>query len=261
MVAKYGHQSPYGTYYVATRDASWKMTTDFMPIEEFHQLELYRHALKPLGINYQIGGIIAVMDGTSHLVTSHVNALVCTQARDSLHEIKAVMDTAPGAYGYFYPDGRLAWLQSKAEAWLSEFFPGETLTMDKIPHPVNRLVVDSFASEHAPRQLQRILGDESLAICLGGSPLGGVILRLERKPVQPLPRFRPLPQLSARENEVLQWMSEGKRNGEIAAILGISERTVEKHVAEILAHLEAENRATAIIRALEFCAAAVCAER
>jgi DNA-binding NarL/FixJ family response regulator len=69
-----------------------------------------------------------------------------------------------------------------------------------------------------------------------------------------LPRFRPLPQLSSRENETLQWMTEGKRNSEIAAILGISERTVEKHVAEVLTHLQAENRATAIIKAMEYCA-------
>jgi DNA-binding NarL/FixJ family response regulator len=68
----------------------------------------------------------------------------------------------------------------------------------------------------------------------------------------PLPRFRPMSNLSARQNEVLKWMVEGKRNGEIGSILHISERTVEKHVAEILASLQVENRATAIVRAMEF---------
>jgi DNA-binding CsgD family transcriptional regulator len=234
-----------------------------------------------MGINYQIGGILAVLGETSHvitihrthenftereqemlntlqphLVTSYVNALACTQAHNSVAQIKAVVDTAPGAYGYFYRDGRLAWLQPKAEAWLAEFFADEAKTVEKIPHSVNQLVGDSFANEHAPRQLTRVGGEELLAVCLGGSPLGGIILRLERKPVQPRPRFGPLPQLSARENETLQWMTEGKRNGEIATILNISERTVEKHVAAILAQLQVENRATAIIRAMEFCARA-----
>jgi len=64
-------------------------------------------------------------------------------------------------------------------------------------------------------------------------------------------RKLPNPTLTKREQEVLHWMLEGKRNREIAAILGISERTVEKHVERILAALKAENRATAIIRALE----------
>jgi DNA-binding CsgD family transcriptional regulator len=121
---------------------------------------------------------------------------------------------------------------------------------------VSFLLQESFARQHGPKQLDQTRGEELLTICIGGSPLGGIILRLERKPVKPQPRFRPLPHLSARENETLQWMTEGKRNGEIAVILGISERTVEKHVAEILAQLEAENRATAIIRAMEFCVAA-----
>jgi DNA-binding NarL/FixJ family response regulator len=64
-----------------------------------------------------------------------------------------------------------------------------------------------------------------------------------------------------RKNEVLQWMVEGKRNAEIASILHLSPRTVEKHVAEILAGLKVENRATAIIRAMELCAAAYAAEQ
>ncbi len=51
-------------------------------------------------------------------------------------------------------------------------------------------------------------------------------------------------------------MVEGKRNAEIARILHLSPRTVEKHVAEILESFHAENRATVIIRAMELCAAA-----
>lgn len=278
-VAQYGHQSPYGTYYVATRDASWKMTTDFMPIEEFHRTELHRYALAPIGINYQIGGILAVLGETSHvitihrthrnftehereilntlhshLVTSYVNALACTQANQSVAEIKAVVETAPGAYGYYYRDGQLAWLQPRAEEWLAEFFPDEVKTGERIPQSMNQLVRESLANEHAPKQLECVRDGEILKVCLGGSPLGGLIVRLERKPRTPLPRFRPVSQLTPRENEVLQWMAEGKRNGEIAAILDISERTVEKHVAKILEEFKVENRATAIIRAMELCA-------
>jgi DNA-binding CsgD family transcriptional regulator len=51
-------------------------------------------------------------------------------------------------------------------------------------------------------------------------------------------------------------MLEGKRNAEIAAILGISPRTVEKHVEAILKLLGVKNRASAILRVLESCAVA-----
>ena len=48
--------------------------------------------------------------------------------------------------------------------------------------------------------------------------------------------------LTLREGEVLKWIVAGKRDGEIAAILGLSARTVEKHVQNILRKLGMETR-------------------
>lgn len=52
--------------------------------------------------------------------------------------------------------------------------------------------------------------------------------------------------LTAREKEVFHWMGCGKRNKEIATILGCSPRTVEKHVEAILRKTHSENRASAV---------------
>ena len=52
--------------------------------------------------------------------------------------------------------------------------------------------------------------------------------------------------LSKRENEVLPHLLEGKSNPEIAIILGISTRTVEKHVSAILEKAGVENRKSLI---------------
>ena len=51
--------------------------------------------------------------------------------------------------------------------------------------------------------------------------------------------------LTRRELDVLKWIMEGKRNSEIAKILGISSRTVEQHVAKILVKLNVETRTAA----------------
>ncbi len=52
--------------------------------------------------------------------------------------------------------------------------------------------------------------------------------------------------LTRREAEVLRWVAEGKRDPEIALILGISPRTVQTHVANILAKLRVETRTAAV---------------
>ncbi len=56
--------------------------------------------------------------------------------------------------------------------------------------------------------------------------------------------------LSKREKEVLQWMSSGKSNWEIAQVIGLSESTVKNHVHHILGKLHAASRAQAVAKAI-----------
>jgi DNA-binding response OmpR family regulator/DNA-binding CsgD family transcriptional regulator len=51
--------------------------------------------------------------------------------------------------------------------------------------------------------------------------------------------------LTGREGEVLSWLSKGKSNRDIAQILGLSPRTVDKHLEQIYAKLGVENRTAA----------------
>jgi DNA-binding CsgD family transcriptional regulator len=53
--------------------------------------------------------------------------------------------------------------------------------------------------------------------------------------------------LTERESQVAFWLAQGKTNREIAAILALAARTVEKHVESILHKLEVENRTTAAL--------------
>jgi LuxR family maltose regulon positive regulatory protein len=57
--------------------------------------------------------------------------------------------------------------------------------------------------------------------------------------------------LSARERQVLVLVAEGRTNAEIAAALVVSEHTVHRHVANILAKLGCSSRAAAVARATE----------
>jgi DNA-binding CsgD family transcriptional regulator len=59
--------------------------------------------------------------------------------------------------------------------------------------------------------------------------------------------------LTPREREVLDWVAAGKTNRDIAAILGASPRTVEKHLERIYEKLGVETRTAAAMRALKLC--------
>ena len=71
-------------------------------------------------------------------------------------------------------------------------------------------------------------------------PRGGLSERI----INSVPRSALSP-LFPRQADVLGWIAAGKRNSEIAKILTISERTVEKHVQRIFEALDVETRAAA----------------
>jgi DNA-binding CsgD family transcriptional regulator len=56
------------------------------------------------------------------------------------------------------------------------------------------------------------------------------------------------PRLTERERQVLDWLAGGKTDRDIADILGISHRTVHKHLQRIYEKLGVENRTAAVMR-------------
>jgi len=90
--------------------------------------------------------------------------------------------------------------------------------------------------------------------------LSAITARLKRQRQQGRQEFKPDfscydPLLSLgltpRVAEVLLWVAQGKTNGDIASIMGISESTVKKHVLELFEKLGVETRGAAGLRAIE----------
>lgn len=80
-----------------------------------------------------------------------------------------------------------------------------------------------------------------------GTPLLSVAPRDEGSPAM---RLRDRLGLTPREGEVLAWLAEGKSNRDISEILGVSHRTVTKHLEQIYTKLGVENRTAAAAIAL-----------
>jgi len=81
---------------------------------------------------------------------------------------------------------------------------------------------------------------------MGNAGPGEFLLRLAKEASGSLPAaFTTEFGLTTREGEVLSWLSKGKTNRDIAEILGLSPRTVDKHLEQIYDKLGVENRTAA----------------
>ena len=61
--------------------------------------------------------------------------------------------------------------------------------------------------------------------------------------------------LTPREAEVLLWVAQGKSNGDVAAILGMSEKTAKQHLGVCFQKMGVESRTSATLAAVEVLAA------
>jgi DNA-binding NarL/FixJ family response regulator len=66
------------------------------------------------------------------------------------------------------------------------------------------------------------------------------------RPSQDETRLRARLPVTPREAEVLLWLTRGKSNRDIAEILGVSPRTVNKHLEQVYVKLGIENRSSAV---------------
>lgn len=152
------------------------------------------------------------------------------------------------------PTGKVQWMSSRARERLATYFGGQWSADDTLPGPVTcwlRRHADPDAHEVLPPRAPLVVTREGRQLVIRYLSRGAdALLALgERHASMPPDALRPLG-LSRRETEVLVWVTEGKRNGEIATILGASNRTIDKHVEHILRKLGVESRTAAASCAL-----------
>ena len=149
--------------------------------------------------------------------------------------------------------GRLLWCTPKAKQLLAELFPAAPGQGASLPAPV---------IEHL-KQLRQPATKASARSCLDvGERRLDLSFLSSIGPDELLFRLTEIIaggdeqilqqtlQLTSREAEVLLWISRGKSNREIGAILNISPRTVNKHLEQVFIKLGVENRASATARAV-----------
>lgn len=134
--------------------------------------------------------------------------------------------------------GRVAWRSPQAMRWLEAAF-GQQDGKDALAW---------MHSAQAGAEISTPLPSGSLLLArhMGQSAIAESMLVLRLAPAQTgTPVRQPDVPLTPRETEVLSWLAKGKTNRDIADILGMSHRTVNKHLEHIFEKLGVETRSAA----------------
>lgn len=147
-----------------------------------------------------------------------------------------------GGHGVLMVDAhqRIAWRSPRAECWVGEFFGAEN-----DPACTDWLFDEAIGA--APDLRLRTSAERTLtARRLGAAGLGETMWLLDVRSADVPPTSRlATAALTKRETEVLSWVAKGKTNRDVAEILGMSPRTVNKHLEHVFEKLGVETRAAA----------------
>ena len=142
--------------------------------------------------------------------------------------------------------GRLKWATPQAQKLLADALAGDGDAF-ALPDPIPQWLEQARKGKAGAKAMATIPGHEQLRLQYMGT-LGAseFLLRLAKDSGADTPaEFSTELGLTTREGEVLSWLSKGKTNRDIAQILGLSPRTVDKHLEQIYSKLGVENRTAA----------------
>ena len=189
------------------------------------------------GVDYVVKPL-RVPEVMARLATHVRNARVARLAREAV-------DVAGMGTVLLDSQGRMAWRSPQAADWLAQAFGANEAAQATAAQWLGRARDDGEA--HTPagnnaRLVARHMGQ-------GGPGESMLLLTQTQADNAALQRLRNVA-LTPRETEVLSWLAKGKTNRDIADILGMSHRTVNKHLEHIFEKLGVETRTAAAAMAI-----------
>jgi DNA-binding response OmpR family regulator/DNA-binding CsgD family transcriptional regulator len=183
------------------------------------------------GVDYVVKPVRA-QEVIARLATHLKNAKAVRMAREAVDV---------GGHGVLLVDAhkRLAWQSPQARQWLGEFFSDQAAAASMTWLHGGTEAVDGV------RDIT-VGGRTLTARRLGTVGMGEVMWLLSMLQADGRTSSRlATASLTAREAEVLSWIAKGKTNRDVGDILGLSPRTVNKHLEHVFEKLGVETRAAA----------------
>ena len=145
--------------------------------------------------------------------------------------------------------GKIMWATPQAQKLLSDALSADSDDDVVLPDPIPQWLDQARKGKPGSKAaiMTALPGNEQLRLqYMGTLGTNEFLLRLAKDSGAETPtEFSSELGLTTREGEVLSWLSKGKTNRDIAQILGLSPRTVDKHLEQIYSKLGVENRTAA----------------
>lgn len=216
---------------------------DHVPIIFMTGLAETEHIVRGLeagGVDY-VTKPIAVEEMLARIRVHLANARLTQSARAALDVSGRYLLAVNGA-------GKIMWATPQAQKLLADTLAADSddvVLPDPIPQWLDQARKGKAGSKTA--FMAALPGNEQLRLqYMGKLGANEFLLRLAKDSSTETPaEFSSELGLTTREGEVLSWLSKGKTNRDIAQILGLSPRTVDKHLEQIYSKLGVENRTAA----------------
>lgn len=147
-------------------------------------------------------------------------------------------------------NGNITWITPSASEQLAEFIGDSTLPT-ALPPVLHDFAMSYIRAQNRKAPVRFQLGNLSarMSECVYA---GEYLLLLQKVASEPSAEaMRDNLGLTAREAEVLMWITRGKTNRDIGLILGSSPRTVNKHLEHVFEKLGVSTRAAAVSVAMQ----------
>ena len=217
---------------------------DHVPIIFMTGLAETEHIVRGLeagGVDY-VTKPIAVEEMLARIRVHLANARLTQSAR-------AALDVSGRYLLAVNSTGKIMWATPQAQKLLSDTLSPDSDDDVVLPDPIPQWLDQARKGKPGSKAaiMAALPGDEQLRLqYMGKLGANEFLLRLARDSGTETPaEFSSELGLTTREGEVLSWLSKGKTNRDIAQILGLSPRTVDKHLEQIYSKLGVENRTAA----------------
>jgi DNA-binding NarL/FixJ family response regulator len=217
---------------------------DHVPIIFMTGLAETEHIVRGLeagGVDY-VTKPIAVEEMLARIRVHLANARLTQSAR-------AALDVSGRYLLAVNSTGKIMWATPQAQKLLSDTLGPDSDDDVVLPDPIPQWLDQARKGKPGSKAaiIAALPGDEQLKLqYMGKLGANEFLLRLARDSGTETPaEFSSELGLTTREGEVLSWLSKGKTNRDIAQILGLSPRTVDKHLEQIYSKLGVENRTAA----------------